>query len=219
MLTRHTRGTDRARSQSVATTRRDPPRRPSSSCKDVPFSFCLIARTKKGCAIVTLARSLAECSGPLQSAPRAHYARFCGCMHIQGACLLFLSLSARALRRGIITRGGLLLVLLPASPPPPPLSPLFSSSASSTAIIHRAIGARRSIYIATRIGGPFGPWKLGKKRVIEWQKKCNLVLVTAPPRRRRRHRRRRRRRKSGVQILRLDPFAALKKYYTEVCYA
>lgn len=40
-----------------------------------------------------------------------------------------------------------------------------------------AIGARRSIYIATRRYR--APWKLGKKRVIGRRKKRNLVLVTS----------------------------------------
>jgi len=129
--------------------------------KDVRFSFCLMTRTKKGCAIVTLSvLARAECLGPLQSAPRAHYARFCGCTHsrcvlsLPPSLSLSLSLSfflcTRAFRRGIITRGGLLLVLLPASPLPPPLPP-FSHPLRPQPPSSTVIGARRSIYIATAL--------------------------------------------------------------------
>lgn len=114
----------------MATERRSP-------SSDTSFSPLLRVRTslffllngthKEGLrAIVTLTGARRE--SPLQSAPRAHYARFCRCTHIQGAFLL---------RRGIITRGGLLVLLPASSATAPSLPSLFSSSSSSTAIIHR----------------------------------------------------------------------------------
>lgn len=127
----------------MATKRRSPPRRIRRfpPRKDVSFSFCLMARTKKGCAIVTLSALARSARVPcnLHRALRTFLQ-----MHAHSRCVpslsLFLfppiSLRSRAAPRHHYARRSsscsstsFAAIAFPSS--------LFSSSSSSTAIIHR----------------------------------------------------------------------------------